>query len=159
MDPKTKQLALRLLTNGMYILTSRSGDRFAASTVTWASQASFKPPLVMAAVRRDSNVLLCMKESRVAVLHILDRSQKAIAQKFFSTTKRAGESLNREPYTAGKTSAPVLQNLPAYLECKVIDTRDEYGDHAIVILEVVDVQLRKHVKPLVVADSPWHYGG
>lgn len=159
MDLKTKREALRLLTNGMYILTSRSGDRFGASTITWASQASFKPPLLMAAIRRDSNVLRCMNESGVAVLHVLDRSQKAIAQKFFSTTKRAGDSLNGETYAAGKTSAPILQNLPAYLECKVIDIRGEYGDHAIVILEVVDAQLRKHVKPLVVADSPWHYGG
>jgi flavin reductase (DIM6/NTAB) family NADH-FMN oxidoreductase RutF len=159
MDPKTKQKALRLLTNGMYILTSRSGDRFAASTVTWASQASFKPPLLMAAIRRESSVLRCMNESRMAAFHVLDRNQKAIAQKFFSTTKRAGDSLNGEPYTAGKTSAPILQNLAAYLECKVIDIRDEYGDHAIVILEVVDAQLRKQIKPLVVADSPWHYGG
>jgi flavin reductase (DIM6/NTAB) family NADH-FMN oxidoreductase RutF len=159
MDPKTKREALRLLTNGMYVLTSRSGDRFGASTVTWASQASFKPPLLMAAIRRDSNVLRCMKESGVAVLHVLDRSQKTIAQKFFSTTKRAGDRLNGETYTTGKTSAPILQNLPAYLECKVTDIRDEYGDHAVVILEVVDAQLRKHVKPLVVADSPWRYGG
>ena len=159
MDPKAKREALRLLTNGMYILTSGAGDCFAASTVTWASQASFKPPLVVAAIRRDSNVLCCMRESGAAVLHILDRTQRTIAQKFFSTTKRAGDSLNGEAYTTGKTSAPVLRNLPAYLECKVIDIREEYGDHAIVILEVVDAQLRKHVKPLIVADSPWRYGG
>jgi flavin reductase (DIM6/NTAB) family NADH-FMN oxidoreductase RutF len=95
----------------------------------------------------------------MAAFHVLDRNQKAIAQKFFSTTKRADDSLNGEPYTAGKTSAPILRNLLAYLECKVIDIRDEYGDHAIVILEVVDAQLRKQIKPLVVADSPWHYGG
>lgn len=143
----------------MYVITSRSNDRFAASTVTWASQASFKPPLLMAALRRESNVLSCMKESRVAVLHVLGRNQKAIAQKFFAATKQVGSSLNGETYTVGTTSAPILQNLPTYLECKVIDIRDEYGDHAIVILEVVDAQLSKHMKPLVVADSPWRYGG
>jgi len=159
MDPKTKQRALRLLTNGMYILTSRSGEHFGASTVTWASQASFKPPLIMVAVRHDSNVLHCIKQSRAAALHILDRSQKAIAQRFFSATEHAHGSLNGESYVDGKTSAPILQNLPAYLECKVIDVREEYGDHAIVVLEVVDAQLRTHIKPLVVADSPWRYGG
>jgi flavin reductase (DIM6/NTAB) family NADH-FMN oxidoreductase RutF len=159
MDPKTKRETLRLLTNGMYVATSRSGDQFAASTVTWASQASFKPPLLMVAIRRNSNVLRCMKESGVAVLHVLDRHQEAIAQKFFSTTKRSGDSLNGEIYTVGKTSPPILQNLPAYLECKVIDIREEYGDHAIVILEVIDAHLRRKVKPLIVADSPWRYGG
>jgi flavin reductase (DIM6/NTAB) family NADH-FMN oxidoreductase RutF len=159
MDPRTKQQTLRLLTNGMYVLTSRSGDRLSATTVTWASQASFKPPLVVVAIRRDSNVLRCLSDSRVAAFHILDRSQKAIAQKFFSATKRVGSSLNGEPYTENKTSAPILQNLPAYLECQVVDIRENYGDHAIIILEVIDAQLRKPVKPLIVADSPWRYGG
>src|ERR1700758_2521557 len=70
MDVKKKQKTLRLLTNGMYIVTSRSGDRFAASTITWATQASFAPPLIMVAIRHESNVLRCMKESRVAVFHI-----------------------------------------------------------------------------------------
>ena len=159
MDPKIKQKTLRLLTNGMYILTSRSGDRVAASTVTWASQASFKPPLIMAALRKESTVLACMKESGVGALHVLDRSQKGIAQKFFAATKNGDGALNGEPYTQGKTSAPILKNLPAWLECKVLDILDEHGDHAIVILEVVDAQVHKQTKPLTVADSPWHYGG
>lgn len=159
MDPKTKQRTLRLLTNGMYILTARSGECFGASTVTWASQASFKPPLIMVAVRKDSNVLHCMRESRAAALHILDRTQKALAQRFFSTTKHAEGSLNGESFVDGKTLAPILQSVKAYLECRVIDIREEYGDHAIVVLEVVDAQLRNQTEPLVVADSPWCYGG
>jgi flavin reductase (DIM6/NTAB) family NADH-FMN oxidoreductase RutF len=159
MDIKAKQTTLRLLTNGIYVLTSRSGDHFGASTVTWVSQASFKPPLIMAAIRHDSNVLHCMKERGGAVLHIFDRSQRALAQKFFATTKHVDHQLNGEPYTDGRGSAPILQNLFAYLECKVVDIREEYGDHAIAILEVIDAQLRKGVKPLVVADSPWRYGG
>lgn len=159
MNPKTKQQTLRLLTNGMYVLTSRSGDAFAASTVTWASQASFRPPLIVVAIRHDSNVLHCLKQSRAAAFHILDKGQKAIAQKFFATTKHLGSTLNGESYTDGKTLSPILQNLPAYLECKLVDLHDNHGDHAIAILEVVDAQLRRPVKPLVVADSPWRYGG
>jgi flavin reductase (DIM6/NTAB) family NADH-FMN oxidoreductase RutF len=159
MDPKTRQKTLRLLTNGMYILTSRSGEHFGASTITWVSQASFKPPLVMAAVRKDSNVLSCIKQSRAAALHILDRSQKAVAQRFFSSTKHVDGSLNGASYVDGKTSAPILQNLAACLECKVVDVREEYGDHALVVLQVIDAQLRGQIKPLVVADSPWRYGG
>ena len=159
MDPKIKQKTLRLLTNGMYVLTSRSGERVAASTVTWASQASFEPPLIMAALRKESTVLACMKESGVGALHILDRTQKRIAQKFFATTKAGEGTLSGEPYSEGKTSAPILKNLRAWLECKVVDIADQHGDHSIVILEVVDAQLHKPTKPLTVADSPWHYGG
>lgn len=159
MDPKIKQKTLRLLTNGMYILTSRSGERVTASTVTWVSQVSFKPPLVLAAIRLDSAVLGSIVESGIAALHILDRSEKAIAQKFFSPTKHTGNTVNGEPYIAGMTSAPLLRNASAWLECKVADVHKRQGDHALVVLEVVDAQLRRPVKPLIVADSPWQYGG
>lgn len=159
MDPKTRQRTLRLLSNGIYVLTSRSGNRYGAATVTWVTQASFKPPLVMAAVRRDSNVFKCLSESRIAALHILGSDQKEIAQKFFSPTQEAAGSLNGEPFVEGKTSAPILKNLPAYLECKVVDIRTDYGDHALVILEVVEAGFRRQVQPLTIVDSPWQYGG
>lgn len=147
------------MTNGIYILTSRSGERFAASTVTWASQASFKPPLIMVAVRRGSNVLRCMEESRVAVFHIFDRSEQAIAQKFFAATTRTGQTLNGEPYVETKSATPILVNLPAYLECEIVKIDENCGDHAIVILKVADARIRRPVQPLRVDDSPWRYGG
>jgi flavin reductase (DIM6/NTAB) family NADH-FMN oxidoreductase RutF len=143
----------------MYVLTSRQGRRVGAATVTWVSQASFKPPLLMAAVRRDSTLFSYLLESRVAALHILDRRQKNLAQKFFTRTRANASPLNGEPFFEGKTSAPILKNLPAYVECKVIDVREEYGDHAIVVLEVVEAVLHKPVRPLTVAESPWEYGG
>jgi len=62
-DAKVKQKTLRMLSNGVYVLTSRSEGRYGAATVTWVSQASFKPPLIMAAVRRESNVFECLSES------------------------------------------------------------------------------------------------
>jgi flavin reductase (DIM6/NTAB) family NADH-FMN oxidoreductase RutF len=36
---------------------------------------------------------------------------------------------------------------------------DQHGDHAIVLLEVVNAEIRREVNPLTVADSPWKYGG
>jgi flavin reductase (DIM6/NTAB) family NADH-FMN oxidoreductase RutF len=158
-DQKTKQKTLRLLTNGMYILTSRDGATLGAATVTWVSQSSFKPPLLIAAVRKDSSVFRCLVKSRVAALHVLGSHQQAIAQKFFSPTKADNVTLNGEPFFEGKTSAPILKNLHAYLECNVVDVREEYGDHAIVILQVVEAELLKQVEPLTIPGSPWEYGG
>jgi flavin reductase (DIM6/NTAB) family NADH-FMN oxidoreductase RutF len=159
MDPTTKKRALRLLTNGLYILTSRAGKQVGVATVTWVSQASFKPPLVMAAVRKGSNVFRCLEESRSAALHILAADQQALAQKFFSTTKPLGETLNGEPYVEGKTGAPILKHVSTYIECRVVDIRGEYGDHAVVVMEVVAASSPENFKPLTVADSPWEYGG
>jgi flavin reductase (DIM6/NTAB) family NADH-FMN oxidoreductase RutF len=143
----------------MYIMTSRSKQGYGAGTVTWLSQASFKPPLLMAAIRRDSKVMECLAESRVAVVHVLGRGQQPIAQRFFSPTKVSGNHINGEAFVAGKTSAPVLKSLPAYVECRVREIVDSGGDHAVVILEVVEAECREQVRPLTIADSPWQYAG
>jgi flavin reductase (DIM6/NTAB) family NADH-FMN oxidoreductase RutF len=159
MDPKTKQKVLRLLTNGMYILTSRGAKSFGAATVTWVSQASFKPPLLTVALRKDGSAFECVVESRTAVLHVLDRGQRDIAQKFFAATEESQGLLNGEPYFDGTNGAPVLENLGAYLECNALEILEKPGDHAIVVFEVLNAVLRKDVEPLTVTGSPWQYGG
>ena len=159
LDKKVRQKTLRMLSNGVYVLTSRSNDHYGAATVTWVSQVSFKPPLIMAAVRRESNVFKCLAVSRTAVLHIVGDEQQDIARTFFYPTRAECGTINGEPFAQGRTSAPVLANLPAYVECQVERILDADGDHAMVILGVVEAECGNHVRPLTVADAPWEYGG
>ena len=74
MDLSARKTALRLFSNGVYVITSRDGSKFGAATVTWISQASFKPPLIMAAIRPESSVFKCLSRSGVAALHVVDCS-------------------------------------------------------------------------------------
>jgi len=159
MDAKMRKKTLRLLSNGVYVLTSRSGSSYGAATVSWVSQASFSPPLVMAAVRRESNVYRCLAQSGSAVLHIVGDEQKEIARQFFSPTRADAGSINGEPFEEGRVAAPVLSNLPAHIECRVKQIVDNDGDHAIVILRVVEAECRGDVRPLTIAASTWQYGG
>jgi flavin reductase (DIM6/NTAB) family NADH-FMN oxidoreductase RutF len=87
MDPTIKKKMLRLLSNGVYIITSRHREQFGAATVTWLSQASFKPPLIMLALRTDSNVFRCLSQSGMAAVHVVETNQQDIAQKFFTPTR------------------------------------------------------------------------
>lgn len=159
MDVRTKRNTLRMLSNGVYVLTSRSGDRYGAATVTWVSQVSFRPPLVMVAVKRDSNVFQCLEHSRTAVLHIVGERQQDIAHRFFFPTHAEHGTINGEPFAEGRTAAPVLPNLPAYIEGQVARIFDTDGDHAVVILRAVEAECREQVRPLTVAETPWEYGG
>ena len=159
MDARTRKNTLRMLSNGVYVLTSRNGDRYGAATVSWVSQVSFKPPLVMAAVQRDSNVFKCLEGSQTAVLHIVGDRQQDIAHRFFFPTHAEHGTINGEPFAEGRTAAPVLANLPAHVECQVERIVDTEGDHAVVILRVVEAECREQVRPLTVAETPWEYGG
>jgi flavin reductase (DIM6/NTAB) family NADH-FMN oxidoreductase RutF len=159
MDEQARKKTLRLFSNGVYIMTSRCGDDYGCATVTWVSQASFRPPLLMAAVRKESNVFKCMTRSGAAVIHIVSSDQTGLAQRFFTPTRMDNGSINGEPFDLGATSAPVLQSAIAYVECQVRHIADDLGDHAIVVLEVVEAAFRKPAQPLTIADSPWEYGG
>jgi flavin reductase (DIM6/NTAB) family NADH-FMN oxidoreductase RutF len=52
-----------------------------------------------------------------------------------------------------------LQNLAAYVECRIKRILEGEGDHAIVVMEVLDAECRAAVQPLTIRDSPWEYGG
>ena len=158
MDPVSRKRTLRLLSNGLYVITSVSGPRFGAATVTWLSQASFTPPLVMAAIRPHSNVFTCLAESGVAAVHVLDAAQRDLAQKFFAPTAVAGRTINGEPYRVGSTGAPILENACAYFECRVRQMV-ALGDHTVVVMEVVEAECPRMCLPMTVSQSPWAYGG
>ncbi|HXU11717.1 MAG TPA: flavin reductase family protein [Candidatus Binatia bacterium] len=160
MDPESRRRALRLLSNGVYVMTSRSGGRFGAATVTWVSQASFRPPLLMAAVRPGSNVFACLRDSGVAALHIVGQGQEEMARRFFAPTEADATGINGEPFQEGTGAVPILSNAPAYLECRVRRIFDDFeGDHVLVVLEVLDAACRGPVRPMTIAESPWEYGG
>src|SRR5258706_3379067 len=148
-----------MLSSSVSVLTSRVEGRSGAATVTWVSQASFKPPLIMAAVRRESNVFECLSESGSAVLHIVGDRQQEVARRFFFPTHAARGTINGEAFLEGKTAAPVLPNLPAHIECELEQIVDTHGDHAVVILRVVEAECQERVRPLTMAARPWHYGG
>jgi flavin reductase (DIM6/NTAB) family NADH-FMN oxidoreductase RutF len=159
MDLKKKQKVLRLIPNGMFIITSRAGNKYGAATITWLTQASFKPPLIAAAIRPDSMLFECLQESREVAVHVLSSDQQDLARKFFSATEMNDGLLNGEPTLQGKTSAPILKNVPSYAECRVSQIISDGGDHAIVIMEVINAEHVDGMNPLLVADSPWKYGG
>src|SRR2546422_711389 len=140
-------------------IPSAETDLFAAATVTWVARASCRPPLIMAAVRPDSNVFACLRQSGFVALHILGSGQEDMARRFFEPTRALDGGINGEPFQDGATTAPILRNAPAYVECRVRRILDDLGDHVLVVLEVLEAGCREQGRPLTIADSPWEYGG
>lgn len=138
MDPATKKIALRMIPYGLYVLTAEGKDgQVAAATVNWVTQASFEPPLVMVGVKADSGAHAVIKESRAFALNVLGKGQQAMAFAFFKPAARDGNKISGEPFRRGTTGSPILENTPAFVECKLTDTI-ERGDHSIMVGEVVD---------------------
>jgi flavin reductase (DIM6/NTAB) family NADH-FMN oxidoreductase RutF len=142
MDPNAKKTALRMIPYGLYVLTAAQGDRVAAATVNWVTQASFEPPLVAIGVKTDSHAHPLIKETKTFVLNVLGKGQQAMAFTFFKPADKQGQTISGEPYRTGTTGAPILTNAPAYVEC-TLEATVEMGDHSIFVGRVVDAGLAK----------------
>src|SRR5207244_13564087 len=92
-------------------------------------------------------------------IHHVDSSQKTDPQRYFTPTPVAAGTINGEPYQNGTTSAPILQNFGAHVECRIRRIIEGEGDHALILMEVTDAECRAPVKPLTIRESPWQYGG
>ncbi|MFO0996488.1 MAG: flavin reductase family protein [Alphaproteobacteria bacterium] len=143
MDPEAKKTALRMIPYGLYVLTAEAPNgTVAAATVNWVTQTSFNPPLVAVGVKTDSGAYQIVKETRAFALNMLGSGQQATAFAFFKPTAKEGGKINGEAYRKGTTGAPVLESVPAHVECRVVDIV-ERGDHHIVVGEVVAANVAK----------------
>lgn len=159
MDAAAKQKkALRMLTYGLYVVTARHNDHYAAGTVTWLSQSSFKPPLVMAGIQRRSALHRTIEGAQAFAVHVVGRHQKALATAFFKAPRVSGETLNGYAFSPGSTGAPVLEEAAAWFECKVVD-EVRHGDHTVFIGEVVGAESRGDDLPLTLREAGFSYGG
>ena len=119
-------------------MTAEDKDgRISAATVNWVTQASFKPPLVAVGVKADSQIHDIIKTAGNFALNVLGNGQQGTAYSFFKPAERDGQKISGEPFRAGSTGAPVLENTPAFVECRLVTTVEE-GDHSIFVGKVVD---------------------
>jgi flavin reductase (DIM6/NTAB) family NADH-FMN oxidoreductase RutF len=142
MDPNTKKNALRMIPYGLYVLTGESDGRIAAATVNWVTQASFDPPLVAVGVKADSNAHDLIKTAGAFALNVLAKGQQPLAYTFFKSLEREGNTIGGEPFSSGKSGAPLLANAAAHLECSLVETV-ERGDHSLFVGEVIDVGISR----------------
>lgn len=138
MDANAKKTALRMIPYGLYVLTAQGKDgRVAAATVNWVTQTAFEPPLIVVGVKADSGAHSIIKEAASFALNILGKNHKDIAFTFFKPLERQGNTIGGQPFRFGSLGAPILEKLPAFVECALVDTI-ERGDHSIFVGEVKD---------------------
>ncbi len=153
--------ALRLMSNGVYVLTTASGDTLHAAAVTWASQVSFQPALLVVALRRNSHLAQAVRKAHRFALNIIGEDQAEVAARFFAHYTAPLESVQgSDPsfrMTIGK--CPLMTDALAWLECKLVAEPASPGDHALMLGEVTGAGVRRQEKPLVLNNTPWFYGG
>jgi flavin reductase (DIM6/NTAB) family NADH-FMN oxidoreductase RutF len=107
MNDKTHQ-AMGMLTYGIYILTTHKGGEKHGMIVSWVSQVSNDPPLVMAAIRENRRMHPIVKEAGAFVLHVLDTEEKRLISRF--KLPSAAERFATVDCSVGETGAPIIKD-------------------------------------------------
>jgi flavin reductase (DIM6/NTAB) family NADH-FMN oxidoreductase RutF len=160
MDAQQKKVALRAITYGLYVLTARDGDQFAAAGINWVTQTSFDPPLVAVGVKTDNDSHGLIEATGKFAVNVLGDDQLDIAKAFFRSTKVEDGKLNGYAFEDGpSTGSPLLVDLPYWWEATVTDTV-KGGDHTIFVGEVVNAGVRNaDALPLNLRATGMNYGG
>ena len=126
--------AFRRIPYGIYVLTTRRGTEACAMIVSWVSQVSYSPPLVMVALRQNRPALPAIRESGLFSLSLLRRAQKVWVEDFKGLTSPGRTSDFFHP--AGGEGPPGIKGASASWVCRLV-SQMEAGDHILVIGEVL----------------------
>ncbi len=139
---------LDMIVSPVSIVTSKSGNTKNGMTVAWVAQASFEPPLVVVSIAPERYTHQIISQSNVFAVNLLSEGQKELAKKFGTVSGKNYDKFQGLKYTTKQTGSPILEDIYAYLDCKVYKTCDA-GDHTLFIGEIIDQEVWSDKKPLV----------
>jgi flavin reductase (DIM6/NTAB) family NADH-FMN oxidoreductase RutF len=110
------------------------------------------------AVRRDSLPAHLISAAGCFAINFVSPERMDLLKELVKPASQVGDKLAGHAARSGETGAPLLECAVAWLECRVTETVTP-GDHTLVIGEVVAAGRSGDERPLVLADTPWRYGG
>ncbi|EFN57640.1 hypothetical protein CHLNCDRAFT_57191 [Chlorella variabilis] len=132
-----KALALGRVVGSLCVVTAKDGDAQGAMLASWVSQASFDPPGLTIAVKRDRAMESMLPIGASFNLNILaEGKERAVMKQLLKPFKPAEDRLaGMEVEVAEGTGAAIIPTAAAYVECTVA-SRMEAGDHYVVYASV-----------------------
>ena len=144
-DPDAFRSLLGRFASGITVVTTvDETGRDVGMTVSAFSSVSLDPPLVVICVARDASVFNELTAAHYVVVNILAAEQESLSRRFAGPVSDRFDGLG---YSRAKTGAPILDDVLAWCECRVVH-RHEAGDHLLLVAEAERGAVRDH-KPLL----------
>jgi flavin reductase (DIM6/NTAB) family NADH-FMN oxidoreductase RutF len=160
---KLRRRVFWTMPSGLYVVGSTDkGERRNGMTANWVTQISSDPKLVGVSVEREAFTHELIEAGGCFSICIIDREDRAIVRKFSKPVEvdLAATTLNGFEYVERVTSAPILAQSVAFLDCEVRE-RLAAGDHTFFVGEIVDAGFLKDEETAVLRmeDTKMNYGG
>lgn len=146
LDPDSFRSVLGRFASGVTVVTARDGaGADHGLTVSAFCSLSLHPPQVLVCIDRQSAQLEVLAQAAYFAVNILTANQEAISRRFAG--RDDANRFHGIGYTRGKFGAALLDDVLAWLECRLVGTHDG-GDHQILIGQVESAHARAE-RPLL----------
>lgn len=141
-------LAQRHIVHGVYVISTRLGEKVNAMTAAWVGRASFEPPLITVAIGKTRYSHDMIQESGVFAVNVLGADNIATGKHFGLKSGRKTDKFAGVGYDTKTTGSPILRDCIAWMDCKAVSHHDA-GDHTIFIGEVLEAGVLREASTLV----------
>ena len=132
-DTDSFRAVLGRFASGVTVVTTRDQTgRDHGLTVSAFSSLSLTPSLVLVCIDKSSSVHPVLSNAAHFAVNILSSTQEALSRRFSGGEPDRFDGIG---YTRGVTGVAILEEVLAYLECRLVRRHDE-GDHTIFVGEV-----------------------
>jgi flavin reductase (DIM6/NTAB) family NADH-FMN oxidoreductase RutF len=141
--------ALYKLGYGLYVVSSRKGDKLNGQIANTVFQITSEPPTIAVSINKNNLTHEFIKESKVMAVSVIsqDTPLSFIGHFGFKSGKNI-DKLEGINYKIGETQVPVItDNTLAYVEARVIQEVD-VGTHTIFIGELVGADILRDGEPM-----------
>ncbi len=144
--------ALYKLRYGLYVVSSRKGDKLNGQIANTVFQITSEPPTIAVSINKNNLTHEFIKGSKVLAVSVISQDAPlSFIGHFGFKSGRDIDKMGSINYKAGETQAPVVtDNALAYLEARVIQEVD-VGTHTIFIGELVGADVIKEGEPMTYA--------
>jgi len=127
--------ALGKVASGIFVVTTKIGPEESVLLASWVQQASFQPPTLTVAVRKNRSIGSFLGRKAHFAVHVLSKDNRDLYQRFVK-----GVPVGEKPFKGlnvkeGASGIPILIDALAVLECRVRD-HVECGDHRLIIADI-----------------------
>ena len=137
--------ALGRFASGVTVVTTKDADgNLHGITVSAFCSVSLEPPLILVCIDKNTGSHHALGQTDSFVVNILRDDQQYISDRFASYLPNKFEVVE---YHLGIDDLPVLENVLANLECRLVDAHDN-GDHTIFVGEIEKATVNDG-KPLI----------
>lgn len=139
----------RDLSYGLYVVTSRDGERMNGQIINTAIQVTSEPPRIAVIINKKNLTHEFIDTSKLFAVSVLDETTPMTFIGLFGfRSGRDIDKLSKAQFKAGATECPlVTENALSVLEARVVDQID-LGSHTIFIGETISSEVLRDGQPM-----------